>query len=71
MVIFVILCEIRATICVFAGVLVCTKNDEVILIHRRSSLNGCLVWLFKFPHTKWLICGGVERQRYACVLAVL
>jgi len=66
-VIFVILCEIRATI----YVLECTKNDEVILIHRRSSQNGCLVWLFKFFHAKWLICGGVERQRYACVLAVL
>ena len=31
-VIFVILCEIRATIYVLSGVLVCTKSDEVILV---------------------------------------
>jgi len=69
-VIFIILCEIRATIYVLAGVLVRTKNAEVIRIHRLSSQNGCLVWLFKFFHAKWLICGGVESQRYACVLSV-
>jgi len=47
------------------------KNDEVIRILRRSSLNGCLVWLSKLFHAKWLICGGGESLRYACVLAVL
>ena len=70
-VIFVILCEIRTTIYVLAGVLECTKNDEDILMLRRSSLNESLVWLSKFVHVKWLICGGVERQRYVYVLAVL
>ena len=49
----------------------CPKNDEVILMLRRSSQNGCLVSLSKFFHAKWLICGGVERQRYVYVLAVL
>ena len=43
----------------------------VVIILRRSSLNGCLVWLFNFFHAKRLICSGVERQRYACVLAML
>jgi len=44
---------------------------EGILILKQSPLNGRLVWLLKFFHVKWLIVCGVERQRYACVLAVL
>lgn len=63
-VIFVIVCEIRATIYVLTGVLVCTKNEVILIL---ISLNGCLVWLFKFCHAKWFIYGGVERQRYVCV----
>ena len=40
-------------------------------ILRRSSINACLVCLLTFFHVNWLICCGGERQRYACVLAVL
>jgi len=40
-------------------------------ILRRSSINACLVCLLTFFHVNWLICYGGERQRYACVLAVL
>ena len=40
---------------------------EGILILKLSPLNGCVVWLLKFFHAKWLICCGVEGQRYVCV----
>jgi len=31
-------------------------------------MSGVVIEVF---HAKWLICGGVERQRYVYVLAVL
>jgi hypothetical protein len=34
---------------------------EGTLILRPSSTNGCLVWLLKFFHEKWLICFTVEK----------
>ena len=40
-------------------------------IPRRRSINACLMCLLTFSLVNWLMCCGGERQRYACVLAVL